>query len=69
MIGRLIKFHGQKGYGFIKPDGGCSKDIFVHVRDAQVAGIGELTEGMRLRYEEVLNQRNGKFRATALELL
>jgi CspA family cold shock protein len=63
-----IKMLSDRGFGFIKPDDG-SKDVFVHVRDAEAAGIGELTEGMRLRYEEVLDQRSGKYRAASLELL
>jgi CspA family cold shock protein len=39
-------FNGQKGYGFIQPDGG-GKDVFVHISAVEKAGYDGLAEGRR----------------------
>lgn len=43
-------FNGEKGYGFIKPDGGGS-DIFVHITALEQAGLRSLAEGQQVTYE------------------
>jgi CspA family cold shock protein len=68
MIGVLTIYKDDRGFGFIRPSDG-SKEIFIHARDAEDAGIGQLQVGMRLEFDEVLDDRNGKFRAGNLRLL
>jgi CspA family cold shock protein len=59
-------FNGQKGYGFIAPDGGGA-DIFVHINAVQQAGLFSLDEGQRVSYEIVENK--GKQSAKNIQLL
>ena len=42
--GTVKWFNSQKGYGFIQPDDG-SKDVFVHLRAVERAGMQGLNEG------------------------
>lgn len=53
--GTVKWFNGQKGFGFIQPDGG-GKDVFVHVSAVEKAGIGSLNEGDKVSYEIVANR-------------
>ena len=48
--GTVKFFNTEKGYGFIKPDGGGA-DIFVHVTAVQRAGIKALNEGQKISFE------------------
>lgn len=48
--GTVKFFNGDKGYGFIKPDGGGA-DIFVHVTAVQQAGLKTLAEGQKISFE------------------
>ena len=48
-------FNGQKGYGFIQPDGG-GKDVFVHISAVERAGLSGLPEGARVSYDIVPNR-------------
>jgi len=43
-------FNTEKGYGFIKPDGG-GNDIFVHITAVEQAGLRSLSEGQKISYE------------------
>ena len=45
-------FNPEKGYGFIRPDGG-KKDVFVHISALKVAGIDNLDENQKIEYEIV----------------
>ncbi|MEU1307772.1 cold-shock protein [Streptomyces cinnamoneus] len=42
-------FNGEKGYGFITPDGG-GDDLFVHFRAIEGEGFKSLTEGQRVSF-------------------
>ena len=55
-----------KGYGFIKPDNG-DKDVFVHIRALEKAGLKSLSEGQKVTFE--LEQNNGKTSAVDLKLV
>ncbi len=50
MTGVVKFFNAEKGYGFIKPDGG-GKDIFVHVSAVQQSGLATLVEGQKISFE------------------
>ena len=66
--GTVKWFNTQKGYGFIQPDDG-SKDAFVHISAVERAGIGELKEGQKVRFELVSDRRSGKLSADNLKLV
>ncbi len=59
-------YNGQKGYGFIQPDGG-GKDVFVHVSAVERAGLRELKEGQRVTFDIVENRKTGKSAAENLK--
>jgi CspA family cold shock protein len=44
-------FNSQKGYGFIQPDGGGGKDVFVHISAVERAGLSSLNEGAKVSYD------------------
>ena len=48
--GTVKWFNGQKGFGFIQPDGG-GKDVFVHISAVKKAGLSGLNEGAKVSYE------------------
>jgi ATP-dependent RNA helicase RhlE len=48
--GTLKWFNSAKGFGFVEPDCG-GKDVYVHISEAQRAGLGTPQEGQRVRYE------------------
>ena len=54
--GTVKWFNDQKGYGFIQPDGGNGKDVFVHITAVQDAGLHQLNEGDKLEFEMVDNR-------------
>jgi cold shock protein len=53
--GTVKWFNGQKGYGFIRPDGG-GKDVFVHISAVEKAGLNDLREGEKVTYDVVPNK-------------
>ncbi len=55
-----VKFYnGQKGFGFIQPDGG-GKDVFVHATALERAGIRNLVEGQKVSFDIEEDRRTGK---------
>lgn len=42
--GTVVWFNSEKGYGFIKPDGG-GPDLYVHYSSIQASGYRTLDEG------------------------
>ena len=64
--GTVKWFNSQKGYGFIQPQGGCSRDVFVHISAVERAGLSSLNEGQVVEYEEVSNK--GKTSAENLKV-
>jgi len=55
----------QKGYGFIRPDDG-GKDVFVHIRQVESAGMHSLSEGQKVSFDVVANPKTGKSSAENL---
>ena len=54
--GTVKWFNPTKGYGFIQPDGGGGKDVFVHISAVERAGLSTLNEGQQVDYEIVANK-------------
>ena len=48
--GTVKWFDGEKGFGFISPDGGA-KDVFVHYSEIQGHGFRSLEENQRVQFE------------------
>jgi CspA family cold shock protein len=59
-------FNSEKGYGFIKPDGG-NNDDFVHISAVERSGLRTLQEGQKISYDLVTG-RNGKVSAENLRV-
>ena len=49
--GTVKWFNDSKGYGFITPDGGGGKDLFVHHSSISGDGYKSLAEGAKVEYE------------------
>ena len=64
--GTVKWFNSQKGYGFIQPQGGGGKDVFVHISAVEKAGLSGLNEGQIVQYDEVPNK--GKTSAANLKV-
>jgi CspA family cold shock protein len=64
--GTVKWFNPTKGYGFIQPQGGGGKDVFVHISAVEKAGLSSLNEGQVVEYEEVSNR--GKTSAENLKV-
>ena len=64
--GTVKWFNTAKGYGFIQPQGGGGKDVFVHISAVERAGLSTLNEGQRVEYEIVSNR--GKSSAENLKV-
>ncbi|ARN79757.1 cold-shock protein [Methylocystis bryophila] len=66
--GTVKWFNGQKGFGFIAPEGGGS-DVFVHISAVERAGLTGLAEGQKVTYELAVDRRSGKSSADQLRLV
>jgi cold shock protein len=63
-----VKFYnGQKGFGFIQPDGG-GKDVFVHATALERAGITTLREGQKVSFDTQTDARSGKIAVSRLAI-
>jgi len=49
-------FNPIKSYGFIQPDGGGGKDVFVHISAVEKAGFTSLAEGAKVTFDIVPNR-------------
>ena len=65
--GTVKWFNSQKGYGFIAPQDGGGKDVFVHVTTLERGGLSGLTEGQRVRMQIGQGQKGPE--ARSIELL
>ena len=64
--GTVKWFNSTKGYGFIQPQSGGGKDVFVHISAVEKAGLSGLNEGQVVEYEEVADR--GKTSAQNLKV-
>ena len=64
--GTVKWFNSQKGYGFIQPQDGGGKDVFVLISAVEKAGLSGLNEGQTVEYEEVSDR--GKTSAQNLKV-
>lgn len=55
-VGSVKWFNGEKGFGFITPDGG-GQDVFVHHSAIQMQGFRDLSEGQRVEFEVIQGQK------------
>jgi len=58
--GYVVNWNEEKGFGFIKPDHG-GDDVFAHVSGLKDGDA--LKEGSEVTYEEIYDDRKGKYRA------
>jgi CspA family cold shock protein len=42
---------GQKGYGFLQPDQGSGRDVFVHISAVEQSGLSGPNEGQKVEYK------------------
>lgn len=62
-----VKFYNeQKGFGFIKPDGGGT-DVFVHVTALEASGMSQLAEGARISFDTEPDKRGKGPKAVNLQ--
>jgi CspA family cold shock protein len=64
--GTVKWFNPTKGYGFIKPSAGGSRDVFVHISAVERAGLSSLNEGQTVEYE--IESNRGKESAVNLKV-
>jgi len=66
--GTVKFFNGDKGFGFISPDGGA-KDVFVHISALQASGIQSLREGQKVSFDTEADRMGKGPKAINIELL
>ena len=64
--GTVKWFNATKGYGFIQPDSGGGKDVFVHISAVEKAGLDGLPDGAKITYD--ITSDRGKESAGNLQL-
>ncbi len=65
----VVKWYDyNKGYGFISPDEG-GKDVFVHERALEMAGLRSLIEGQKVVFEALADKRTGKVVASKISVV
>ena len=55
--GTVKWFSDEKGFGFITPDDGSGKDLFVHHSGIQSDGYRSLSEGAKVSYDAQEGQK------------
>ncbi len=64
--GVCVGWNEERGYGFLRPDIGGA-DVFVHRRDIKNAMM--LSQGVRVSFEVIEDDRRGKPRAVGARVL
>ncbi|WP_029004506.1 cold-shock protein [Azorhizobium doebereinerae] len=65
--GTVKFFNTQKGFGFIQQDGGGA-DVFVHISDVERSGMHSLSDGQKVSFD-VVDDNRGKTKAANLAAL
>ena len=63
--GNVKWFNPTKGYGFLTNDNGDG-DVFIHISEVEKAGIGQLNEGQKVKFN--IAENNGREAAVDIEL-
>ncbi len=67
MTGSVMTYFEEKGFGFLRPDGG-GKDIFFHISRLHLGEATQLVPGVKVAYELGMD-RNGKIAASSVKIL
>jgi CspA family cold shock protein len=65
--GSVMTYFEEKGFGFLRPDGG-GKDIFFHISRLHQGDATALVPGAKVAYELGMD-RNGKIAASSVRIL
>jgi cold shock protein len=65
--GSVMTYFEEKGFGFLRPDGG-GKDIFFHISRLHQGQAPDLVPGAKVSYELGMD-RNGKIAASSVRIL
>jgi len=65
--GSVMTYFEEKGFGFLRPDGG-GKDIFFHISRLHQGQATELVPGVKISFELGMD-RNGKIAASSVRIL
>jgi CspA family cold shock protein len=65
--GSVMTYFEEKGFGFLRPDGG-GKDIFFHISRLHEGEATQLVPGTKVAYELGMD-RNGKIAASSVRIL
>ncbi len=65
--GTVKWYNATKGFGFIEPENGGGKDVFVHVSGVEGSGLTGLNDGQKVTFD-VEAGRDGRESATNIAL-
>jgi CspA family cold shock protein len=65
--GTVKWFNTTKGFGFIEPDGGGGKDVFVHISAVERSGLTGLKDNQKVSFD-IESGRDGRDSAINLKL-
>ena len=66
--GTVKWYNATKGFGFIEPENGGGKDVFVHVSGVEQSGLTGLNDGQKVTYD-IEAGRDGRESATNIALV
>ncbi|WP_461328658.1 cold-shock protein [Bradyrhizobium liaoningense] len=66
--GTVVSYSVEKGWGFIRPDYGDGKDLFVHISDLRGCAGADLVSGTRVTFGIRFNKQRSKYRAVEVRL-
>jgi CspA family cold shock protein len=66
--GTVKFFNAERGYGFIAPEDG-GPDMFLHISALEASGLRSLSEGDRVSFDAVMDERKGRPNAQNIKRL